>query len=268
MSLPRVFVREQISSDQERVALDPEQLHHLVRVLRLADGEQIELVDPAAAVYLAEISPATRQAAGASVRLLRRLDRAEDAPVRLAPFIELWQGYPKGSKLEEIIQKSVELGVDLIRPVLTERSVARPEPEQALKKAGRWQRISQMAASQSGRPRIPEVAVPQTLNQALQQLSPTETPGLVQFVPWEDAAPQLHLASWLSPDRLARAQHIRFVIGPEGGLGGGEIGRLTAAGFQPVSLGKNILRTETAGPAVLAMLNYGQQLAEERISLG
>ncbi|NJP40467.1 16S rRNA (uracil(1498)-N(3))-methyltransferase [Oscillospiraceae bacterium HV4-5-C5C] len=264
MSLPRVFVQEQIKAEQEQVRLDPEQLHHLLRVLRLTDGERIELADPTAAVFLAEISRETRQADAASVKLLRRLDSPGGTAAEPAPFIELWQGYPKGSKLEDIIQKSVELGVDLIKPILTERSVARPDPVQALKKVGRWQRISQMAASQSGRTRIPEVAAPETLPQALQGLRSAGSASLLQFVPWEDAGPRAPLAGCLSPDRLAQARHIRFLIGPEGGLSPAEIERLSAAGFQTVSLGKYILRTETAGPAVLAMLNYARQLAEER----
>jgi len=159
--------------------------------------------------------------------------------------VVLIQGLPKGDKLDWVLQKSTELGVSAVWPVVTARSVARPKPEALGTRHGRWQRIVEEAARQSGRAEVPEVAPLRSLDEALKAL----VPGMRLLVlDEEERSERLGLA--------AGDAAVAIVVGPEGGLTREEVDVLRAAGGVPVSLGPLVLRTETAGLAALAVLRH------------
>jgi 16S rRNA (uracil1498-N3)-methyltransferase len=174
----------------------------------------------------------------AQAEVLERWEEKEE----LLP-LRLLQGLPKGEKFEWLLEKGVELGISTFTPVVSERSQLRGE------KSSRWQRIIQEAARQSRRPRLPTLEELQPLTQALAQ-----TTEELRLMLWEEGSIPLNTA--LPPETPASCA---LLVAPEGGFSAAEAQAAIAAGFVPVSLGKRILRTETAGLAVAAVLQnrYG-----------
>ena len=163
--------------------------------------------------------------------------------------VYLYQGLAKGDKMENIIQKNVELGVYKIVPVFSERCVVKPGKDS---KIDRWQKIALEAARQSGRGIIPEVASPMSFMEALKDADDKA----LKLFPWEEEHGQTlkHVIDGTTFDSAA------VFIGPEGGFSEDEAQSAKDAGLSLVTLGRRILRTETAGPAVLAMLLYHNEL--------
>ena len=225
--------------------LTKEDVRHALKVLRLQKGDRVEIIT-GGCPWIAEITDIQDQCV--ALRKLEQLPSTEPAIQ-----ITLYQGLPKADKMEWIIQKSTELGASCIVPVIMSRSVTRPAPEDRMRKAERWQRIAREAGKQSGRCVIPSVQYPVTL----QDLLTTSILSPVNIVPWEGAHDFGPLAFHRNHPTL---QSLGILIGPEGGISPEEMDLLTAAGFVPITLGKRILRTETAGPAVLSALMclYGE----------
>ena len=170
--------------------------------------------------------------------------------VELPAKIWLIQGLPKPDKLELIIQKSVELGVYRVVPVETKRSIVKLDEKKAKSKTQRWQQISEAAAKQSKRAIIPEVSLPVSFSGALEMAQQMD----LKLIPYE-------LADGMDKTRelmenAKPGQNIAIFIGPEGGFDDAEIQAAEAIGVQPITLGKRILRTETAGLTVLSWLIY------------
>jgi 16S rRNA (uracil1498-N3)-methyltransferase len=167
------------------------------------------------------------------------------------PFaITLVQGIPKGDKMETIVRAATELGVQRVRPAITERTITRLEPSRWRDRARRWQRIAREASKQSGRAVIPEVEQPRPLEEWLEV--PAASADL-RLCLWEGDAPPL--ADFC--DRLPRRPAGALVlVGPEGGLTRQEVEQARARGWSPASLGARILRTETAAPAIIAVLQF------------
>ena len=218
-----------------------ERFHYLVHVLRLREGDALEVFDGRGTSRPAEV-----------VRLQE--DRAELClgAARVAPRsreITLVQGLPKGDKLELILQKGTELDASRFLPVTTERSIVRQVPARAEAKRERWTRIVEEAARQCGRSDVPEVAAVTTLQEAISGLRGAT--GVLVLDEEEHALP-------LSQARavLERETPLVLVVGPEGGLTREEVRELVALGGQPVTLGRLILRTETASLAALAVLRH------------
>lgn len=214
-------------------------------------GERLVLSKGDGQDYICEVIRA--EAAGLAVHYLEK----EDNRAETLPQLVLWQGLPKASKLEEIIEKSVELGVHRLVPVKTTRSLIKLEDKAAAAKQARWQKISAAAAKQSGRGMIPEVSLPYSFSAALSEVArDLEKEDVVAFIPWEEAR-EPGLAEYLRTvlEKRSELKRVHFFIGPEGGFSQTEIEQALANGITPLSLGRRILRTETAGPAVLAMLN-------------
>lgn len=255
MSLPRFFY-EDLALDEHsetgtELLLQGDAAHHAAVVLRLKTAERLVLSKGNGQDYLCEVLQAT--AAGLKLRFLEKQDNRTET----LPAIVLWQGLPKASKLEEIIEKSVELGVHRVVPVKTSRSLIKLEDKAAAAKQARWQKISAAAAKQSGRGTIPAVALPCSFAAALDEVGQELAGGsAVAFIPWEEAQEPV-LPAYLREvlERQPQLKVIHFFIGPEGGFSASEIEQAVAHGVTPLSLGRRILRTETAGPAVLAMLN-------------
>jgi 16S rRNA (uracil1498-N3)-methyltransferase len=227
-----------------RVVFDGEETHHLTRVLRLQPGTLVQAVDGQGhelTVRLVRVGP--RAAEG---DIVDRAVRATESPFPLT----LAQGLPKGSKLETVIRMATELGIVLVVPLLLERTVARPDPKESSHRMLRWQRVAKEAAKQSGRGTIPDVRAPITLDEWLDE---PHAPGLLVCL-WEgEPVPLSRVLPATAPPRAT------VVVGPEGGLTQKEVDRVRAAGAVVGGLGPRILRTETAGPIAVALLQsrYG-----------
>lgn len=236
----RFFVKpEDISG--EIAVITGEDVKHISKVLRMQPGDAVMLSDGEGFEYRAEITGISRERA--------ELRCGEKTPCAAEPKrrITLYQGIPKAGKMELIIQKCVELGVSEIVPAAAERSVVRIKPEEYEARRTRYQRVSYEAAKQSGRGVIPEIG----------ELTTFKTADLSRhdliLIAYEDER-QTTLKSTLRENTAAK--DIALIIGPEGGLEESEVKSLESRGGRAVSLGRRILRTETAGMAAIAMILY------------
>lgn len=244
----RIFVDQIVTSCPSQVKIvSRDEVHHALKVLRLTAGDRIELTDQNGCEFIAEIK-ATEfgqdQESYIEVTCLEKVEIDRESPVQ----VTLYQGLPKQDKLEMIIQKAVELGAVRIVPVECERSVARiKDAKDAAKKTERWQRIAHEAAKQSKRAITPVVEVPVQLKAIEAQLEPES----LKLLAYEGAALE-PLSSQLSRS----CDKVSIVIGPEGGLTEKEVARLEMLGFKTIGLGPRILRTETAGLALISIIQY------------
>ncbi len=227
------------------VSLAEEDARHACTVLRMKPGQQAEIIRSGSR-WLAEfVSLSPREAV---MKLLSPLPSTEPAL-----SVTLYQGLPKSDKMDLIVQKAVELGVARIVPVLMDRSVSRPDPKDSVRKLERWRKIAREACKQSGRCILPVVSDILSLKDVIRD------PGLPEavIVPWENADSCGPLAFSRSHPVLSS---VGIIIGPEGGIDPEEIKLLSTSGFIPVTLGKRILRTETAGLAAVSaiMCLYGE----------
>ena len=241
----RFYAAEETASAGAQVTLPAEDARHAAQVLRLRAGDEAEIF-AGGARYLARAEEISAQRA--AFTLLERLPDTEPGL-----WVTLFQGLPKGDKLETVIQKSVELGVKEIVPVAFSRCVARLDARDAARKLERWRKIAREACKQSGRAFFPEVGTPVTVRELCGKLGGFDAAA----VPWEEARGR-GLTAFHAAHPAAR--RLAVVIGPEGGIDPGEIDALRAAGCEPVTLGPRILRTETAPIAALAALMtlYGE----------
>lgn len=240
----RFFVEHQnIDETAGKICITGEDVNHIRNVLRMRPGEPMLLCGPGGEEeYLCVLCEAASDTVTADIREKRR------AQSELPSKIFLFQGLPKADKLETIIQKSVELGVYEVIPVAMKRSVVKPDPRKAGRKTARFCAIARAAAMQSKRGIIPEVREPVSFPEALQMA------GRLDHVlaAYEDAEGIAHTKSVLADIRPG--QTIGIFIGPEGGFEPSEMEALRENGAEVITLGHRILRTETAGPAILAIL--------------
>ena len=239
------FYADPARSAGDLVYLAEDDARHALSVLRLKAGQAVE-VFLSGQRYEAEISSADRN--DVCVKLLSQLPSAE-----AALSVTLYQGLPKSDKMDFIVQKAVELGVSRIVPVIMSRCVVKLNPKDAAHKLERWRKIAREAGKQCGRCMIPEITEPCTLSSLSTLPSFPET----NIVPWEESEGNGPLAFSRSHPGLSS---LGILIGPEGGIDRDEIDVLRQSGFIPVTLGKRILRTETAGLAAVAsfMALYGE----------
>lgn len=233
--MPRFYVDFALSPDSV-VELPDDVVRHL-NVLRVKNTEEIVLFNGNGKAYPA--LPEVLEKRRASVRILREEATDNESPLN----ITLVQAVSSAERMDFTLQKSVELGVAEIRPVISERCVVRLSGERAEKRVARWQEIVVSACEQSGRNIVPKVLPLTTYAQALQQL-PQETTKLLM---------SLNRAQKLS-DVRPQSGKVVFMVGPEGGWTEKEEQQAFDAGFQSVTLGKRVLRTETASLAVIAAM--------------
>ena len=233
--MPRFYVDFALSPDSV-IELPDNVVHHL-NVLRVKNTEEIVLFNGNGKVYPA--LPEVLEKRRASVRILREEATDNESPLN----ITLVQAVSSAERMDFTLQKSVELGVAEIRPVISERCVVRLSGERAEKRVARWQEIVVSACEQSGRNIVPKVLPLTTYAQALQQL-PQETTKLLM---------SLNRAQKLS-DVQPQSGKVVFMVGPEGGWTEKEEQQAFDAGFQSVTLGKRVLRTETASLAAIATM--------------
>lgn len=210
--------------------------HHLLRVLRLRPGAQVFLFDGSGREFPAEILDGDL---GKRCRV--RLSAASEPAVESPLHITLYQAIARGERMDWAIQKATELGVSRIQAIVSERTEVRLDPQRAEKRRLHWQQVAVAAAEQSGRVQIPVIEPPVALARL------TAGAGLALFL---DPAGERGLAD-LNHSADGRYE---LLIGPEGGWSAGEIELLKARGFDALRLGPRVLRTETAGPVMLALL--------------
>lgn len=247
--MPRFFVSpERITqADSRHVVIEGDDAHHIARVLRLRPGNHVVVADGAGLEYPGTIDTVDRTA----VRI--HLDEPRISQGEPTQRITLFQGLPKSDKMDWVVQKAAEIGVTTVVPVTMERSVVSLSPAKAAGRVARWERIAESAAQQAARGRVPRIDEPVTLQAALRTWQETTTDGLL-IVPWEEEE-AVGLRSLLQKVRPVPAE-IGIVIGPEGGLTEAEIALVRSAGGRACTLGPRILRTETAGPVVAALILY------------
>ena len=233
--MPRFYVDFALSPDSV-VELPDNVVRHL-NVLRVKNTEEIVLFNGNGKAYPA--LPEVLEKRRASVRILREEATDNESPLN----ITLVQAVSSAERMDFTLQKSVELGVAEIRPVISERCVVRLSGERAEKRVARWQEIVVSACEQSGRNIVPKVLPLTTYAQALQQLSQETTKLLMS----------LNRAQKLS-DVQPQSGKVVFMVGPEGGWTEKEEQQAFDAGFQSVTLGKRVLRTETASLAAIAAM--------------
>jgi 16S rRNA (uracil1498-N3)-methyltransferase len=217
--------------------------HHISHVLRMKVGQQLQIVSNDQVSALMEIEAITE--AVVSVRLVEKLATFNEPSVRII----LAQGLPKSDKMDFIVQKAVEMGVSEIIPVSMDNCVVQLDTEKARKKSERWQKIVEEAAKQSKREIVPQVSMPLTLKQLLDLKQGVE----LKIVAYE-VEDKRGLKELLQSHKSIK--EILLLIGPEGGISKEEFELLKEGGMTSVSLGRRILRTETAGIATVAAILY------------
>lgn len=220
-----------------------EDVSHISRVLRLKAGDEMVLCDGQGVDYHVVIEDIGKYAV--KTRILGRKSSLGEPGINVI----ILQGIPKGTKMDLIIQKCTEIGVNRIIPVLNARTVVKLSDEKdEKKKTQRWQRIAEEAAKQSGRGIIPKIEMPRTFKEALEEAADLD----ICLIPYE-----LEKGHTLKESIHGKAfKNIGIFIGPEGGYEDFEINSALDKGVIPVTLGPRILRTETAGFAALSCIMY------------
>lgn len=240
------FVKpDQINVNDKRVMILGDDVNHIKNVLRMKAGEEISVCNGQdGREYRCGISAFEEDRIICELRFIR--EENAELPVK----VYLFQGLPKADKMELIIQKAVELGVYRIIPVSTKRCVVKLDDGKAAVKVRRWQGIAEAAAKQSRRGVLPEVSEVMTFRQAVEQAADMD----VRIIPYELAEGMEKTREIISG--IEEGQSVAIFIGPEGGFEEQEIQQAADNGIQPVTLGRRILRTETAGMTVLAWIGY------------
>ena len=229
---------------EETIRIEGTDVNHMKNVLRMRIGEEVTVSDGQGKEYLCQVRDFEEE----QVQLKIVETKASD--VELPSKIYLFQGLPKQEKMELIVQKCVELGIYAVVPVSMKRCVVKLDDKKATSKLTRWQGIAEAAAKQSKRGIIPQITKVMTFAQALEYSSTAQ----VRLVPYELAEGMDRTREII--EQIQPGQDIAVFIGPEGGFDEAEIGKAIEAGMQPITLGKRILRTETAGMTVLSILMY------------
>lgn len=233
---------EQVRENQ--IYIEGSDVNHMKNVLRMKIGEELQVSDGENKKYRCKIEAFTEREV--CVTILEELKSDTELPSKLY----LFQGLPKSDKMEWIVQKAVELGVWEIIPVATKRAVVKLDEKKAAKKVERWNSISESGAKQSGRTVIPEVKQVMSYKEALAYAKQLDV-VLIPYELEEGMQETKQLIRSINP-----GQSVGIFIGPEGGFEQEEIGMAMESGATPVTLGKRILRTETAGLTMLSVLMY------------
>lgn len=219
-------------------------VNHIKNVLRLRIGEHVVVSDGRGRDYTCRIAQI-----GTDV-VICNIEDINDNFAELSVEVTLFQGYPKSDKMDLIVQKMVELGVHRIVPVFTARTIVKLDQKKAAKKTDRYRTIAESAAKQSGRGIIPEVAEPVSFAEALELAKELD----MNIIPYEEAEGMEQARKIISGIRGHRS--LGVFIGPEGGFAREEVEQAQAIGAECITLGHRILRTETAGLAVMSIIMF------------
>lgn len=241
----RFFVEpEQVDMEEKQIIITGPDVNHMKNVLRMKPGEQI-VVSAGDSRELA-CSVENLETARVTARILYVQETGLELPAR----ITLYQGLPKSDKMEWIIQKAVELGAYEIVPVVTRRTVVKLDQKKEESRRKRWQAIAESAAKQSKRMIIPQIHPVMDFREAADRAAMTDVP----VIPYEMAEDMAHTRKIL--EEIGPGKTAAVFIGPEGGFAPEEVEYALSRGMEAVTLGKRILRTETAGMTVLSVLMY------------
>lgn len=244
------FFAEPSQIHDGRVTIVGTDVNHMKNVLRMKAGEQAEISDGDGLRYHCVLENFAEET------IVFRIEDVEADAEELPSKIYLFQGLPKSDKMELIIQKAVELGAYEVIPVATKRAVVKLDEKKSVKKVQRWNVIAEGAAKQSGRSIIPKVHEVLTFSEALTYAQTLD----VRLIPYEKASGMQ--ATRQAVESIRPGQSVGIFIGPEGGFEEAEVEQAEAIGVLPISLGKRILRTETAGLAVLSILMYRMECSD------
>ena len=240
----RFFV-EPSQIGEEEIRICGSDVNHIKNVLRMKQGEEILISSGENLEYTCYIQEMQEEEVTAHIMYV------QEAGYELPSRIFLFQGLPKGDKMELIIQKAVELGIHQIVPVASRRSVVKLDKKKEEKKIVRWQAIAESAAKQSKRMYVPQVAGVMSFGEAVQYAVKLD----VVLMPYELAKGMKETKEIIRG--IQKGQSVGIFIGPEGGFEEEEVRQaVSLAGARPITLGKRILRTETAGLTVLSILMF------------
>ncbi|MHB8846411.1 MAG: 16S rRNA (uracil(1498)-N(3))-methyltransferase [Nitrospirota bacterium] len=237
---PRFFIAPEQVRDPYIAVIDDD-VRHIRTVLRKGPGDLLTLLDGQGKEYTVRIT--TIEKAEITTEIVDRKERRPSSPAMV-----LGQGIAKADKMDWIVQKATELGVSSIVPLVTERTIVKVKDEE--KRVARWQKICREAAMQSDRPDIPPVGHIRTFDEFVAHRA--SGPQTLLLMPWEEGTEPIKAILRQHAD----VKHIVVLIGPEGGFSKAEAEAARGRGFLLVSLGRNILRTETAALAALSMIGY------------
>lgn len=241
MSAKRFFV-EGVHAAGDTVTLAGSDARKILTVLRKRSGDHLEIVDSAAVLFDAELDTDGNRVA---VRLLQRLPSGQ----AFGPQITIAQGIPKGQKMDFVVEKLTELGVAAIVPLESERSVVTGV---GFSKLDRWRRLAKSSAQQCGRRDVPEIAAPADFEAVLRSFGSFDC----VLLPWELAPPESGAAGLRIAALVRGKKNVLAIIGPEGGFSHQEVSAAREAGAHVVSLGDRILRAETAGLVLAALVQF------------
>lgn len=242
--------KENINVDEKKAFITGEDVNHIKNVLRIREHEEISVMVPGEdREYRCEVSGFSEDTAEFTILFIK------ESNVELPCEIVLYQALPKADKMELVITKAVELGATRIVPVETSRCVVKLDGARASKKTARWNLISEAAAKQSKRAIIPEVSDVMTMKEAINDCAGFDS----KLIPYELADPETMDETRRIIGSIKPGMKVAVFIGPEGGFTDEEIELAQNFGFSPITLGKRILRTETAGLVVLSWLIYNTE---------
>lgn len=219
-------------------------LHHARDVARLSAGEEIVVVEPDRTAWVVRIEDIGPDGVLGT--------QSDELPAVCEPHVTLVQGLAKGDKLDLVVEKAVEAGVEAVIPIAFERSIVRLDGDRASARGDRLRRVATAAAKQAQRAFVPSVADPQPASALLGLLARFD----VVLVAWEDAVGAPGIGEVLAAEGASGESSVAIVVGPEGGLTASEVAALLGAGAHEVSLGAFVLRTETAGILAAALCLY------------
>jgi len=243
MRISRIYVPSTLDADNS-ITLSKESSHYLSNVLRLQGGSPLIVFNGKGGEYNAEISEIKKRDVTINVKEYADVDN--ESPLS----IHLLQGVSRGEKMDYTIQKATELGVKTITPVITERSIIKMSAERWLKKIEHWRGVAISACEQCGRNILPEINEPIEFRSIINAVSSDENDALIILHP---GGTSLKIVISKAPRRVT------VLIGAEGGFSETELANAISSGFVPVAIGPRILRTETAGAAIISALqsNWG-----------
>ncbi len=234
-----------IDTENKRVFITGPDVNHIKNVLRMKPGEEVNISNGSdGREYRCAILEMNDDAVTLELRFIK--EDAAELPVEVV----LYQGLPKADKMELIIQKCVELGISRIVPVSMKRCVVRLDDKKGASKVARWQSIAEAAAKQSKRGIIPKISDVMTFDEALSESRQAD----IRLLPYEMADNDAMDMTRARLESIRSGQRISIFIGPEGGFDEAEIEKAKASGQEIITLGKRILRTETAGMTVMSWI--------------
>ncbi|MBK9294343.1 MAG: 16S rRNA (uracil(1498)-N(3))-methyltransferase [Oligoflexia bacterium] len=237
----RFFVSPQ-DLNQQKINIIGDEHHHLKNVCRLSEGERIELLDGAGSIAIAEIEKIDKKQTIVNVISKAKLKPAQK------PSLHIYLSLPRFQVMDVIVQKLVEMGVETLTPVLSERSFIKKPSKELDAKISRWNKIALQACKQSGRPWPLEFKKPQTLKAAIDESNPNES----LFMYEGESAMDIKAAL----KQIQNPESMAIFIGSEGGFSPEELKLFELKGLKPVTMGDLVLRVETACIAVCSIIKY------------